>query len=61
MDGGEGHVHNIHDQRVTDKYEDLAPLYMYQTMPHAHLTEVTRERALMLYAIAKGLSINVGL
>ena len=29
--------------------------------PTSHLMEVTRERALMLYAIAKGLSINVGL
>ena len=29
--------------------------------PTSHLTEVTHEGALMLYAIAKGLSINVGL
>ena len=28
--------------------------------PNSHLTEVTRERALMLYAISKSLSINVG-
>ena len=29
-------------------------------MPTAHLTEVTRERALFLYGINKGLTINVG-
>lgn len=29
-------------------------------VPTAHLTEVTRERAFLLYAIKKNLSINVG-
>ena len=29
-------------------------------IPTSYLTEVTRERALLLYAIAKNLSINVG-
>ena len=28
--------------------------------PTAHLTEVTKERALLLYDIKKGLTINVG-
>ena len=29
-------------------------------MPTAHLTEVTREQALLLYDIKKGLTINIG-
>ena len=36
-------------------------LFLCVMLSHtAHLIEVTRERALMLYAISKGLSINVG-
>ena len=37
MDGSEGYAHIIYDQAVGDRNEDLAPLYMCQTMPHVSL------------------------